>query len=74
MRRCPSAGFPAIWSRGLSRASKLVILLDQLVTNGTIVSFVMVSEAKWLILLQDGENLYYSNQEALAFTKGANAS
>ena len=58
----------------MSRASKLVILLDQLVTNGTIASFVMLGEARWLILLQDGETLYYSNQEALAFTKGASAS
>ncbi len=74
MRGCPSAGTPAVWSRGLSRASKLVVLLDQLVTDGIIVSFVMVSEARWMILLNDGENLYYNNKEALAFTKGASAS
>lgn len=57
----------------MSRASRLVEAFETLVTNGTIVSYVAMGEARWLILLHDGKNLYHNNAEADAFIQGAKA-
>ncbi len=56
----------------MSRASRIVEALDKLCTKGTIASFVRMGP-NWLVLLNDNRELYFDNDEALAFVQGAQA-